>query len=126
MAFWRDQVIQPALDSDIDASVREQEAILARDPGNAPAHFALGTLAYFRGQVDAAVTYFLRAIELDPEYAAPHVSLGRIEIARGNYDEAWKQAREAGRLGDRSLVEQLERYPRASFGSSPSRRWGAR
>ncbi|HKS94815.1 MAG TPA: hypothetical protein VJV74_01650 [Terriglobia bacterium] len=114
MAFWRDQVIQPALDSDVEAAVREQQAILERDPQNAPAHFALGTLAYFRGHMDAAVTYFLRAIELDAAYAAPHVSLGRIEIARGRYDDAWKHAREAERLGDRSLVEQLERYPRAT------------
>jgi len=114
MSFWRNQVIQPALDSDIDASVREQEAILARDPRNAPAHFALGTLAYFRGQVDAAVTHFLRAIEFDPAYAAPHVSLGRIYIVSGNYNEAWQHAREAERLGDRSLVEQIERYPRAT------------
>ena len=114
MSFWRDRVIQPALDTDVDAAVREQQAILVRDPRNAPAHFALGTLAYFRGQVDAAVSNFLRAIELDPAYAAPHVSLGRIYIVSGNYDEAWQHAREAERLGDRSLVEQLERYPRAT------------
>lgn len=114
MAFWRDQVIQPALDSDVEAAIREQQAILERDPQNAPAHFALGTLAYFRGQVDSAVAHFLHAIELDPAYAAPHVSLGRIEVVRGQYDEAWKHAREAERLGDRSLVEQLERYPHAT------------
>lgn len=125
MSFWRNQVIQPALDSDVDAAVREQQAIVGRDPRNAPAHFALGTLAHFRGQVDAAVACFFRAIELDPAYAAPHVSLGRIEVVRGRYDEAWKHAREAERLGDRSLVEQLERYPRAADAAGKPAEGGA-
>ena len=112
MSFWRSQVIQPALDADIEAAVREQQAILVRDPKNAPAHFALGTLAHFRGETALAITYFLRAIELDPSLAAAHVSLGRIYVVQGRDDDAWKQVREAELLGDSSLVEQLERYPR--------------
>ncbi len=111
MPFWRKQVIQPGLDRDVEAAVREQLAIVARDPGNAKAHFALGTLSHFQGQSDDAIQYFLKAIELDPAYAAPHVSLGRIYIVQGLYEQARMHAREAERLGDRSLVEQLERYP---------------
>ncbi len=109
--MWRREVIQPALESDIEAAVAEQRAFLERDPENPRAHFALGTLSHFRGETDAAVALFLRAIELDPAYAAPHVSLGHIYAVERRYDEAWKHAREAERLGDRSLVEQLERYP---------------
>ena len=111
MPFWLKQVIQPALDRDVDAAVQEQLAVLARDPGNAKAHFALGTLSHFQGQTDDAIQYFLRAIELDPACPAPHVSLGRIYIVQGLYEQARMHAREAERLGDRSLVEQLERYP---------------
>src|SRR5260370_29748435 len=111
MRFWREQIIQPALNRDVDAAVAEQQAILERDPENAPAHFALATLCCFRGQADRAVELFQRAIELDVAYAAPHVSLGRIYAVRGLDDLAWKQAREAERLGDRSLLDQLERYP---------------
>ena len=113
MPFWRKEVIQPGLDSDIESAVQEQLAILDRDPTNARAHFALGTLSHFRGQTDRAIGYFLKAIELDPAYAAPHVSLGRIYIVQGRYDEARKHAGEAARLGDRSLAEQLARYPKA-------------
>ncbi len=110
MDFWREKVIQPALDRDVNAARAEQRAILERDPGNAPAHFALGTLSHFQGQTDAAIDFFLRAIKLDPAYAAPHASLGRIYAVQGLYDLAWQHAREAERLGDPSLVQQLERY----------------
>ncbi len=111
MSFWRDKVIQPALDRDVDAAIREQRAILERDPNNTPAHFALGTLYHFSGNIETAIECFLRAIELKPDYAAPHVSLGRIYAVQGRFDLAWKHAQEAARLGDQSLVEQLERYP---------------
>jgi tetratricopeptide (TPR) repeat protein len=113
MPFWRREVIQPALEGDLGAAAAEQRAILERDPEDPRAHFALGTLSHFRGETGAAVALFLRAIDLDPTYAAPHVSLGRIYAVERRYDDAWKHAREAERLGDRSLVEQLERYPGA-------------
>jgi len=112
LSFWRKDVVQPALDHDVEAAIADQLAILHRNPDSAPAHFALGTLAHFRGDTDSAVRLFERAAVLDPAYAAPHVSLGRIYIVKGAYDEAWRHAREAERLGDRSLLEQLERYPK--------------
>lgn len=111
MSFWRKQVIQPALDREVEEAIAEQQAILEQEPSSAPAHFALGTLRHFCGQRDAAIRHFERAIELDPAYAAPHASLGRIHAVEGRYEEAWIHAREAARLGDRSLLEQLERYP---------------
>lgn len=114
MSFWRQEVAQPMLDRDIEVSIAEQQAILERDPRNARAHFVLGTLAHFRGDSTAATTYFRKAIELDPTDAAPHVSLGRIYAVEGDYDSAWRHAREAERLGDRSLIEQLRRYPNAA------------
>ncbi len=111
MSFWRQQVIQPALDRDLEAAIAEQQAILERDPRNPRAHFALGSLFHLRGETETAIALYLKAIECDFEYAAPHVGLGRIYAVRGLYDLAWKHAREAESLGDRSLVEQLERYP---------------
>jgi tetratricopeptide (TPR) repeat protein len=110
MSFWRRDIIQPALDHEIQAEMAEQRVTLAREPNNARAHFALGTLSHFRGRTDEAIASYLRAIELDPNYPAPHVSLGRIWAVQARYDEAWKHAREAERLGDPSLVEQLERH----------------
>ena len=113
MSFWPQEVVQPILDRDIQVNIAEQRAILERDPLNAPAHFALGTLYHFCGDRKAALAYFHRAIELDPTYAAPHASLGRMLAVEGNGEGAWIHAREAERLGDRSLVDLLERYPAA-------------
>jgi len=110
MSFWRKEVIQPALDRDVETAIAEQKAILARDPKNPQAHFALGTLAYFKGEITAAIELFIQAIELDSSYAAPHMSLGRLYALQGKYDLAWKHAREAARLGNNELVEQLGRY----------------
>ncbi len=111
MGLWRNEVIQPALDRDLESAIAEQQAILDRDARNAGAHYALGSLCQFKGDRNAAVEYFRKAIEFDSAYAAPHVSLGRIYAIEGEYDAAWRHAREAERLGDRSLAEQLARYP---------------
>ena len=109
--FWRDHLIQPSLDTGVDAAIAEQLAVLAKDPKNAKAFFALGTLSNLRGQIDEAILYLNKAIELDPAAAAPHVNLGRIYAVQENYAEAWKHARAAKALGSRELVELLERYP---------------
>jgi tetratricopeptide (TPR) repeat protein len=110
MSFWRRDIIEPALDHEVQAGMAEQRAMLQREPNNPRAHFALGTFNHLWGSTNEAIRLYLRAIELDPNYTAPHISLGRIWAVRGVYDEAWKHAREAERLGDRSLVAQLERY----------------
>ncbi|HMD86937.1 MAG TPA: tetratricopeptide repeat protein [Terriglobia bacterium] len=109
--FWRKEVIQPALSRDVEAAVAEQQSILANDPNNAHACFALATLSHFKGEIEQAVQYFEKAIDIDPTYAAPHVSLGRLYALRGEYQQAWKHARAAEALGARDLVEMLERYP---------------
>lgn len=114
MPFWRKKVIQPALASEEEATIREQEELLQKDPSNPKPYFALGTMAHFRGGTDEAIQYLLKAIELDPNYAAPYVSLGRIYAIQGQNEPAWNYAKEAARLGDRSLIEQLERYPAAT------------
>jgi tetratricopeptide (TPR) repeat protein len=111
MGFWRNAIIQPALDADITTAVGEQKELLRADPSNPGPYFALGTLAYFHGDTETAIQFFLKALELDPAYAAPHASLGRIYVVQGKYELAWRHAREAERLGDPSLVQQLERYP---------------
>jgi tetratricopeptide (TPR) repeat protein len=110
MSFWRHNVIQRALDQQVQAEIAEQRAVLEREAGNPLAYFALGTLSHFQGRTNEAIELFLRAIELDPNYAAPHVSVGCIYAVQRRYDLAWRHAREAEALGNRSLVEQLERW----------------
>jgi cytochrome c-type biogenesis protein CcmH/NrfG len=91
--------------------VADQQAILAKDPNNAAAYFALGTLSYFQGSVEQAIQHFERSSELDPRNPDPHLSLGRIYAIQRDYERAWKHARAAEVLGSRDLVELLDRYP---------------
>ena len=118
MSFWRREVVQPALDNDIEQAIAEQQAILQQNARNAGAHYALGTLNHYKGDVGSAIAHFLRAIDLDPGYAAPHVSLGRIRAVEGDHDAAWEHARAAERLGDRSLLDLLQRYLAPPFKAS--------
>jgi tetratricopeptide (TPR) repeat protein len=110
-SFWRKEVIQPALNRDVEAAVAEQQAILANDPNNAHAYFSLGTLRHFQGATEQAIQYFQKSLELNSGIAAPHLSLGRIYALRGEYEQARRHARAAEALGARDLVEMLERYP---------------
>ena len=108
--FWRDEVVQSGLDHDVDAAIAEQQAILAKDPQNAGACFALGTLSQFQGDAEQAIRYFEQAIRIDAAHAPSHASLGRIYAVRGDYARAWEHARAAEKSGDRSVVELLDRY----------------
>jgi Flp pilus assembly protein TadD len=110
-SFWRKQVIQPALNHDVDEAVAEQQSILQKDPHNPQAWFALGTLCHFQGEIEQAMQHFRKAIEVDPTHAAAHLSLGRLYAVRGEYKLAWKHARAAEALGACELVQMLERYP---------------
>ena len=111
MSFWRKEVIQPTLNNDVADAVAEQHSILANDPANAQAYFALGTLSHFQGDIAQAIEHFQRSIELDPHSPAPHLSLGRLYAVRAEYESAWKHARAAEALGNCELVQMLERYP---------------
>lgn len=122
MSFWRKHVIDPALGAEEQAAIREQQHLLEQNPSDPKPLYALGSLAHLRGHVDDAMRYFQAAVDLDPSYAAPHVSLGRIYAVQSKTDLAWRHAREAERLGDRSLVEQLERYPNAAKEPEPPMR----
>ena len=117
MSFWRQHVIQPALDDGVETEIRTQEELIRSGPASPKPHFALGTLAHMQGQTEAAIRHLEKALELDPSYAAAHVSLGRIHAVRGDYDRAWKHAQQAAKQGDSSLVEQLARYSKPPAGA---------
>jgi protein O-mannosyl-transferase len=56
--------------------------------GNYIAHDSLGAALAERGQIDAAVAHFQKALEIKPNYAIAHNNLGRIMVERGQIDAA--------------------------------------
>jgi tetratricopeptide (TPR) repeat protein len=110
MSFWRKQVIEPALNSGINEEIWAQRKLVEEDPSSAKAWFGLGGLYHVAGNQREALRCYLKAIECDGGFAAAHVAAGRIFAVEGAVELAWLHAREAERLGDSSLVEQLSRY----------------
>ncbi len=123
MSFWKKHVIEPALDAGIDEEIRSQLAVIAHEPSSAKAWFGLGSLYHVRGDKKKAMDCFLESIKIDEHFSAAHVAIGRLYAVDGNIGLAWKSARQAERLGDSSLCEQLSRYtkpPATAESSEPS------
>ena len=51
-----------------------QEAI-TKDPDNAILYYNLGVINVEQGELEDAMTYYLKALELDPNYAATYLNL---------------------------------------------------
>lgn len=60
------------------------------NPADASSHYNLGLLYQQRGELDAAVNSFRRAVEIDPSETDAHYQLGRIAREQGRLDEAVK------------------------------------
>ena len=108
--FWREEVIGFALDYDTERHIAEQKAAIAANPNDAHAHLNLGLLYQIQYKQDLAVEYFLKALSRDPRLAAAHVSLGRVYAVRGEMEKTWEHARVAATLGNKQLLEQLQRH----------------
>lgn len=108
--FWRKEVIEFALDQDVERHIAEQKAAIAANPNYARGYLNLGLLYQIQFQQDLAVEHFLKALSLDPYLADAHVSLGRVYAVRGEMEKAWEHARVAADLGNKGLLEQLQRY----------------
>jgi tetratricopeptide (TPR) repeat protein len=69
-------------------SFKHNLEIATLNPADASAHYNLGLIYQQRGEIEAAVNSFQRAIEIDPEDADSHYQLGRIKRERGQLTEA--------------------------------------
>lgn len=108
------EVADFALNHDIQRTILEYEQLIKANPPSAKAHFDLGLFCYSSGQVERAIEALTHAIELDPQMSWAHVRLGEIYIARnaeGDEGKAQRHAEAAARLGNRALIDLLERYP---------------
>ena len=68
---------------------------LAYTTNNPVAHNNLGAALAERGQVDAAIAHFQKALEIKPDYATVYDSLGIALAGRGQIDEAIAHYRKA-------------------------------
>jgi tetratricopeptide (TPR) repeat protein len=111
---WTRELVEFALNQDVNLEIRRQREILAANPKSARAHFDLGVLYYSQGQAQEAMHEFLEAIDSDPAYARAYRKLGEVFVVQGDYDRAQWYAATAAELGDRQLLEAFERYPHAN------------
>jgi len=110
MSFWRNQVIQFALDAETRRHMEEQRAWIAREPANPRPYYHLAQFYRMEGKPEEALGLLLEAVRLDGRFAAAHVALAEIYAIREDYRAAWRHARLAEREGQAAAVELLLRY----------------
>lgn len=110
MGFWRNEVIDFALDQETRRHMDEQRQWISRDPSNPAPYFHLAQLYRMQWKQDEALALLLEAVRLDETFADARVALAEICAVRGDYAEAWRHAREAQSHGDSRGVNLLERH----------------
>lgn len=110
MGFWRDELIEPALDADTRRQIAEQMDWIARDAANPRPYFQLALLYRMQGKADEALGLLLEAVRLNDGFAEAQAALAEIYAVRQDYASAWRHARLAERHGRRSAVELLVRH----------------
>ena len=108
---WVRDLVEFALDHDVNREIDEHRRVLEANPDSAAAHFNLGVLYYSQRRVREAIAEYEASIKCDPTLAPAYRKLGEVYISIGDYERAGQYAQEAARLGDRALLEMFERYP---------------
>ena len=110
MSFWRQQVIDFALDCETQAHILEQRAWIAREPSNPYPYYHLAQLYRVAFKPEEALGLLLEAVRLHPNFAAAHASLAEMYVLRDDYLAAWRHARLAEANGIPCVVEMLTRH----------------
>ena len=79
MSFWREKVIQPALDHETRLHVDEQRAWIAREPANPRPYYHLAQLYRVAFKPDEALGLLLEAVRLDPDDTEARRQLQSLE-----------------------------------------------
>lgn len=110
MGFWRNEIIDFALDHETRLHMEEQLAWIAREPTAAPPYYHLAQFYRMNGRQDEALGLLLEAVRLDPALADAHASLAEVYAIRDDMDAAWRHARLAEEHGQPRAVEMLKRH----------------
>lgn len=110
MSFFRDELIDFALDHETETHIAAQREWILREPANAVPYYNLAQLYRMSQKGEQARGLLLEAVRLRPDYGAAHAALSQIYAVRGEYQAAWRHAREAESAGDTAAVELLRRY----------------
>jgi len=110
MTFWRKELINPALQHETAAHIREQQEWIAREPGNARPWYNLAQLYRIEHRQDEALALLLEAVRLDDACADAHVALAEIYAVREDYAAAGRHAQKAGEHGNPQAAEMLRRH----------------
>jgi len=103
-------------------SVQQYQALLELQPGNAAAHFQVGTLYGELNQLDTCLDHLLLAVAAMPEYPEAHTKLGLGLALQGKLKEAESHFKTAltldptdsqARMGMASLMHRDGRYAEA-------------
>ena len=110
MSFWRQEVIQPALDEETRRHMEEQRAWIEREPTNARPYYHLAQFYRIEGRQEEALGLLLEAVRLDESFAEAHGSLAEMYAVMEDYEAARRHARAAEQGGDSRAAELLRRY----------------
>ena len=110
MSFWRDEIIQPALDEMTLREIAGQRAWIEKEPSNPKPWYQLASLYRIQGWQEEAVGLLLEAVRLDAGFAAAHLGLAEIYAIRKESAAAWRHARLAESAGNPAAVRMLARH----------------
>ena len=110
MSFWRQQVIDFALDRETRSHIAEQRAWILREPANPKPYYHLAQLYRVAFKPEEALGLLLEAVRLHPNFADAHASLAEMYVLRDDYPAAWRHARLAQANGIPRVVEMLTRH----------------
>ena len=110
MNFWRDEVIEFALDHETRKHMEEQVAWIQREPTNARPYYHLAQFYRMNGKPQEALGLLLESVRLDPKFADPHAALAEMYAIAGDTAAAWRHARTAAGHGEMRAVEMLRRH----------------
>lgn len=110
MSFWRDEIVDFALDHETRKHMDEQLAWIQRDPSNARPYYHLAQFYRMNGKPQEALGLLLESVRLDPNFADPHAALAEHYAVAGDIRAAWRHARAAERNGETRAIEMLRRH----------------